>query len=107
MYRLDQVPGKQQYQNLILKKKGLICIKVFIFSVFLTQASRLECAIKNITVMVLKFQTLFFFCSEFWLSGWNSQTHGRIADREDPDQTAKTLIRLLLQKQSDRGLPCL
>ena len=30
---------------------------------------------------------------------------GRIAKREDPDQTAS--IRLLLQKQSDLGLPCL
>ena len=35
-----------------------------------------------------------------------------IANREDPDQTAssrtgKTQIRLLLQKQSDLGLPCL
>ena len=52
------------------------------------------------TVNVLKFQTLFCFCSQIkiWLSGLNV----RIANREDPDQTAS-----VLQKQSDLGLPYL
>ena len=51
-------------------------------------------------VNVLKFQTIFSFCSEIkcWLPGlestkWLSKW-----------QTGKTLIRLLLQKQSDLGL---
>ena len=54
------------------------------------------------TVYVLKFQTLFSFCSQIkcWFSGleftkWLSEY-----------QTGKTLIRLLLQKQSDLGLHC-
>ena len=31
----------------------------------------------------------------------------RIGNKEDPDQTASDLIRLLFQKQSDLGLLCL
>ena len=45
----------------------------------------------DITVSVLKFRTLFFFCWQikFWLSGLKSQNAGLNANREeDPDQTA-------------------
>ena len=54
----------------------------------------------------LKFRTPFSFCSQ--LNCWLSGMLVRIANIEDPDQqTVKTLIRLLLQKQSDLGLHCL
>ena len=49
------------------------------------------------------FKNLEHFCLSVlsWLSGWNSQNacHSR--------QTGQTLIRLLLQKQSDHGLCCM
>ena len=55
-------------------------------------------------VYVLKFQTLFSFCSQAkcWLSGpeFTKCLNNRIAKREDTDQTA-------FQKQSDLGLHCL
>ena len=54
-------------------------------------------------VNVLKFRTLFSFCSEIkhWLFGLE------LTKCSSEKQTGKTLIRLLLQKQSDLGLPCL
>ena len=52
------------------------------------------------TVNVLKFQTLFSFCSQ--LKCWLSWT-----EFFPKWQTEKTLIRLFLQKQSDQGLFCL
>ena len=58
---------------------------------------------KLCTVNVLKFQTLFYVCSPIkcWLLGLEF-TQGL-----SEQQSGKTLIRLLLQKQSDLGLPCL
>ena len=51
----------------------------------------------------LKFQTLFSFYSQIqcWLSGLE------VTKCESEQQTGKTLIRLLLQKQSDLGLHCM
>ena len=53
------------------------------------------------TVNVLKFQTFFSFCSQIkcWFSGLE------FANILSEQQKGKTLIRLLLQKQSDLGLP--
>ena len=58
---------------------------------------------QNDTVNVLKFRTLFSFCSQIkcwfsWLELTNCLSEWQIG---------KTLIRLLLQKQSDLGLPYL
>ena len=57
---------------------------------------------------VLKFQVLFSFCSKIkcWLSrlGFRKRLV-RIANREDPDQTASS--EAVLKKQSDLGLNCL
>ena len=62
---------------------------------------------------------LFFFCSHIKcrFSGLNSKNACQNSKQGDPDQTAlsknvcqqigKTLIRLLVQKQSDHGLLCL
>ena len=49
-----------------------------------------------LTVNVLKFRTLFSVCSQIkcWFSKFQNSKR-------------ETLIRLLLQKQSDLGLPCL
>ena len=54
-------------------------------------------------VNVLKFQTLFSFCSQIkcWFSGLE------FTNFLSEQQTWNTLVRLLLQKQSDLGLPCL
>ena len=54
-------------------------------------------------VNVLKFRTLFSFCSEIkcWLSGLE------LTKCSSEKQTGNTLIRLLLQKQSELGLHCL
>ena len=52
-------------------------------------------------VNILKFQTLFSFCSHKHVGyqGWNSQMLVNIENREEPEG--------LLQKQSYLGLPCL
>ena len=58
---------------------------------------------KLTTVNVLKFWTLSSFCSQIkcWFSGLE------FTNFLSELQTGKTLIRLLLQKKSDLGLPCL
>ena len=57
----------------------------------------------NHTVNVLKFRTLFSFCSEIkcWFSGL------KFTKCLSEKQTGETLIRLLLQEQSDLNLGCL
>ena len=54
-------------------------------------------------VNVLKFRTLFSFCSEIkhWLSGLE------LTKCSSGKQTQKTLIRQLLHRQPDLGLHCL
>ena len=63
-----------------------------------------------IMVNVLKFRTLYFilFRPKFCFLCIFLKILGEMANSVDPDQTApSTLIRLLLQEQSDLGLHCL
>ena len=56
-------------------------------------------------VNVLKFQTLFFCCSQ--INGGTRNKGLDFINCLSEYQTGKTLIRLLLRKQSDLGLSCL
>ena len=64
--------------------------------------SRLDNDLKKvITVDFQNFQHFFCFQIKYWSSGWE------LSKCLSEKQTEKTLIRLLLQKQSDLVLPCL
>ena len=59
--------------------------------------------------MFLNFEyfSLSVFKQNVGFQDWNSQKVVSIANREVPDQTVPSEAVLLLQKQSDLGLPCL
>ena len=75
----------------------------FITLYLLTNQIFVFCMFAVIKVNVLKFETLFSFCSHIKYSLSRLEFTKCLSEK----QTGKTLIRLLLQKQSDQGLSCL
>ena len=86
-----------KYEKMKIKENLTFCPR------FLHLTATPLCNMPLISVNVLKLRTLFSFCSQIkcWFSGLEFTKCLSVF------QTEMTLIRLLLQKQSDLGLHCL